>query len=559
MNVLLVNLTRFGDLLQMQPVILGLNAQGHKVGLVCLQNFAPATKLLRGLSHIYILPGGALLAQLDMDWRSALQYMDESIAQVVSQFPVDKILNTTATIGARLLSMRMAMAYGNVPVEGFALDEYGYGKTGDIWSIYLQGASANRLACPFNLVDLFRAIAGVEKSESLWGLEKVETDIERKAQIFLQDLLAEHGVDAEKVKGFVAFQLGASDVRRQWPVEYFAQLGALLWEHFALCPVLLGTASEQGLATGYMEAARQATNEYGAKALPAAPHINAIGRTDILLLAATLMQMRMLITNDTGTMHLAAGLAIPIVAIFLATAQACDTGPYMPNCCCLEPALPCHPCDFSNVCVQKSTSGTDATHSNSRTSEQHCLHRISAKSVFTLAKHYLQHGFWPEHVQNETRVWRTAQDAAGFATLETLSDHANEERSLWLNIQKHFYRRIFDDTFCEEFSWHVPISSSLVEDATTTLRQSTALLHLLEQQLRVFLQKPREDTGTRILMTKNKIQLLFEHSNTLKTLAYLWQNLTQEKGDDIAALMLFVAHFRQSLCAWHDAMCTENA
>lgn len=36
----------------------------------------------------------------------------------------------------------------------------------------------------------------------------------------------------------------------------------------------------------------------------------------------------MLITNDTGTMHLAAGLNLPILAIFLATAQPWDTGPY---------------------------------------------------------------------------------------------------------------------------------------------------------------------------------------------------------------------------------------
>jgi ADP-heptose:LPS heptosyltransferase len=62
MNLLLVNLTRFGDLLQTQPVVHGLRAQGHRVGLVCLENFAGAAALLEGVDHVAALPGSALLA-----------------------------------------------------------------------------------------------------------------------------------------------------------------------------------------------------------------------------------------------------------------------------------------------------------------------------------------------------------------------------------------------------------------------------------------------------------------------------------------------------------------
>lgn len=36
MNVLVLSLTRFGDLLQTQPVLSGLKAQGYATGLVCL-------------------------------------------------------------------------------------------------------------------------------------------------------------------------------------------------------------------------------------------------------------------------------------------------------------------------------------------------------------------------------------------------------------------------------------------------------------------------------------------------------------------------------------------
>ena len=45
----LINLTRFGDLLQTQPVIHAFHKQGDNVSLICLENFAPAAELLEGV------------------------------------------------------------------------------------------------------------------------------------------------------------------------------------------------------------------------------------------------------------------------------------------------------------------------------------------------------------------------------------------------------------------------------------------------------------------------------------------------------------------------------
>jgi hypothetical protein len=44
---LVINLTRFGDLLQCQPLIEDLNQQGQRVHLVCLDNFSSALPLMR--------------------------------------------------------------------------------------------------------------------------------------------------------------------------------------------------------------------------------------------------------------------------------------------------------------------------------------------------------------------------------------------------------------------------------------------------------------------------------------------------------------------------------
>ena len=42
-----INLTRFGDLLQSQPLIEDLHRQGKRVHLVCLDNFSGALPLMR--------------------------------------------------------------------------------------------------------------------------------------------------------------------------------------------------------------------------------------------------------------------------------------------------------------------------------------------------------------------------------------------------------------------------------------------------------------------------------------------------------------------------------
>jgi ADP-heptose:LPS heptosyltransferase len=65
MRTLVINLTRFGDLLQTQPVLSGFKAAGHEVGLVCLENFMPASTLLKDVDRAYGLPGAKFLAALD--------------------------------------------------------------------------------------------------------------------------------------------------------------------------------------------------------------------------------------------------------------------------------------------------------------------------------------------------------------------------------------------------------------------------------------------------------------------------------------------------------------
>ncbi|MEG6593980.1 glycosyltransferase family 9 protein, partial [Desulfovibrio sp. 1188_IL3213] len=67
-NVVIINLTRFGDLLQSQALIHDLHRAGLRVGLVCLDNFASALPLLQHVDRAWPLPGARIMADVEGHW-----------------------------------------------------------------------------------------------------------------------------------------------------------------------------------------------------------------------------------------------------------------------------------------------------------------------------------------------------------------------------------------------------------------------------------------------------------------------------------------------------------
>jgi len=79
-----------------------------------------------------------------------------------------------------------------------------------------------------------------------------------------------------------------------------------------------------------------------------APHRNLIGKTSLAELIETLRGCRILLTNDTGTMHLAAFLGVPAVALFGSTEPAL-TSPMGNGHQILRHQVECSPC-FQREC-----------------------------------------------------------------------------------------------------------------------------------------------------------------------------------------------------------------
>lgn len=113
---------------------------------------------------------------------------------------------------------------------------------------------------------------------------------------------------------YVALSPGTRWPSKDWPAREFAAAASLLQEHFGATIFIIAARSSAPDAA-YIERA------------VGRDVVNMAGRTSLAEMAALLARMDLLITPDTGTMHIADALAVPLVAVFGPTDPA-RTGPY---------------------------------------------------------------------------------------------------------------------------------------------------------------------------------------------------------------------------------------
>ncbi len=132
---------------------------------------------------------------------------------------------------------------------------------------------------------------------------------------------------------------GARWPTKQWPPDFFV---AVLREVAAARPnlhfLILGTGDEATVAERIARAVG-----------PAAA--NLAGATPMAALAGVIRRCRAMLCNDTGPMHLAAALGIPVFALFGATDPA-RTGPYGPEHAVFQAKTDCNPC-FRRYCQHR--------------------------------------------------------------------------------------------------------------------------------------------------------------------------------------------------------------
>lgn len=120
---------------------------------------------------------------------------------------------------------------------------------------------------------------------------------------------ADAAIVAEQLRSLprpiMAIHPGAGWTTKRWPVEKFAEIA----RRFEGSVFVVGARSEEPLAARLVELARA----------PAKSAINLAGRTTLKQLAALLKAADVVVSNDSGPMHLAAAVGTPLVGIFTCT------------------------------------------------------------------------------------------------------------------------------------------------------------------------------------------------------------------------------------------------
>ena len=159
----------------------------------------------------------------------------------------------------------------------------------------------------------------------------VAVDAESKAAS--DALLAASGINEDVP--VLAVNVGATRPQKRW----FAASFALALDGLADIPcVLIGSGAEDtALAADVMRLTQRARP------------VNLVGRTSVKILAAVLQRCDLLLSADSGPMHLATAVGTPTLALFGSTDPAV-TGPFDDRSEAIYKALPCAPCGNHPTC-----------------------------------------------------------------------------------------------------------------------------------------------------------------------------------------------------------------
>lgn len=126
--------------------------------------------------------------------------------------------------------------------------------------------------------------------------------------------------------------VGSGMYAKRWPKEYFAEVVRHLIKNYNAKIILFGGPEEKSLCSDIERMA----NIKAAKAIG----------LDIKNAAAVAFRCNLFVSNDSGLMHIAAAMDVPVIAIFGST-DPVRVGPFGDNHTVVKLDLPCMPCSHA--------------------------------------------------------------------------------------------------------------------------------------------------------------------------------------------------------------------
>jgi ADP-heptose:LPS heptosyltransferase len=410
-KVLLVNITRLGDMLQATPTIAGIkreNPDCHTTVLVEKQ-FADICHVLPGIDRVVSIDLGYTCRSLAEE-RSGVIEAYKYVSGLVDELQEERFdycLNMSSSAYTAML-LRLL----NIPkTGGWTADEEGYRVIESDWarlfatSVHYHNRQYNSL----NLVDVFRCSADVEDHPY-----KLQVNILPEAKRYAEDLIRNAGFT--NFGPLIAVQAGASQAKRQWSPELFVEMVKILDREYNARIILTGSPKEMSIVQPIVDGCNS-------------PNVfSAVGKTSIPQLAALLKECQVLVTGDTGPMHISVAAGTPVVAMFLASAYGFETGPYSEGNIVLQPVIGCGPCNPNKACSKPDCHDTISP-------------RLMADLAMARAAGDVKHVSREQADPKSVMVYRSTFDQYGFCDLkpinapdgDSIARYRDAYRKLWLN------------------------------------------------------------------------------------------------------------------------------
>lgn len=316
MRILVVQTTRMGDVVQTTPLLRAIRMRFPD---------AQIDVLVRRM--------GKSIAARNPDVNGIIVYDEDEIFLDMRSGDSDRLLNAYRVADARITQLRethydraynvthsvasaMLLKLAKIPevIGAHLSDDWQFLLRGP-WTTYFFMSVLHREFNDLNLCDITRHF---EPEASARELVFDVRDDDREAATAL---LRSEGV--EEGTPLAVMQLGASEENKRWPEASFAELAKRLHAEYGFQIVLVGINEEAPLGANFEQhAPGLAVHLYGKSSIPE--------------LAALLERARILVTNDTGTMHIAAAVGCPITLVSVGHVHFRETGPYGEGHCAVE-------------------------------------------------------------------------------------------------------------------------------------------------------------------------------------------------------------------------------
>jgi ADP-heptose:LPS heptosyltransferase len=399
-RIMVVNFTRMGDLIQSGPFLRTVRMAHPDTHLTMMvfTGFADVARRMPMVDDVIVFDVDRWVPMLDgrsgdmsSAYRDAAAFFgDARLANV------DLLYNLSHTPQSATLCalMRPRRAHGRIRLDDGQIIVRGE------WFNYLLSVIDERTLNPFNLAEIYLR-AGRSR-----GARALEFRVAEEDRRTASHLLVKAGIPPDA--RYVVLQPGASSASRQWPPAHFARLASLLHAE-RLHPVIVGSREEVPVAQNIVS-------------LSHGQAVSLAGYTDVGALAAVLEGAHLLVSNDTGTIHLAAAVGTRTIGIYLGPASAKDTAPFSGGHLILEPDVSCAPCGYRDSC-QSFT----------------CHRLVTVDHVFRLCMADPRNVEITARSLSGVRVFRTQVDIQDEFSLQLLNDPAACPDFALLNFYRNFW------------------------------------------------------------------------------------------------------------------------